>query len=473
MADLPKTIKINELPEKSSIDDNDIFIIQDATTTRKINIFNLIQGIKQKIEDYFVRKSLINNPNGVAPLDSNSKVPSSNLPFGTTTGTIFDGGKGKALEDAWDAHLADTNNPHNVTKEQIGLGNVDNTSDIDKPVSTAQQNAITTAVSNHNSSTSSHADIRSLISNKVDKVAGQGLSTNDYTTAEKNKLSGIASGAEVNVQSDWNVTDSNSDSFIKNKPTIPSVGNGTLTIQKNGTNVQTFSANQSGNATANITVPTKISELTNDSGFKTTDTTYGVVSKTANGLTPQLPNETTTTKYLRQDGTWAVPPDTNTNTWKANTSSSEGYVASGSGQANKVWKTDANGNPAWRDDANTQTISGVKGNSETAYRTGNVNLTAANIGAVALGGGTLNQNATLTFPANGGTTSIMGHNVSLCSGMVKVIPGSMEIQYAKVKEQPSLNSYLIRNTYFTTTDPGENADAPSGSIAGDIIAVYE
>ena len=60
------------------------------------------------------------------------------------------------------------------------------------------------------------------ISGKVDKVSGKGLSTNDYTTTEKNKLSGIESGAEVNVQSDWDVTDSTSDAFIKNKPTIPS-----------------------------------------------------------------------------------------------------------------------------------------------------------------------------------------------------------------------------------------------------------
>ena len=55
------------------------------------------------------------------------------------------------------------------------------------------------------------------------------------TTTMVSKLDGIASGAEVNVQSDWNVSDSSSDAFIQNKPTIP----------------------------------TKTSDLTNDSNFST------------------------------------------------------------------------------------------------------------------------------------------------------------------------------------------------------------
>ncbi len=59
-----------------------------------------------------------------------------------------------------------------------------------------------------------------LEESKVDKAEGKGLSTNDYTNADKNKLSGIAEGAEVNVQADWNITDSNSDAYIKNKPNV-------------------------------------------------------------------------------------------------------------------------------------------------------------------------------------------------------------------------------------------------------------
>ena len=40
---------------------------------------------------------------------------------------------------------------------------------------------------------------QATVNNKVDKEAGKGLSTNDYTTPEKNKLAGIAAGAQVNV----------------------------------------------------------------------------------------------------------------------------------------------------------------------------------------------------------------------------------------------------------------------------------
>lgn len=65
-----------------------------------------------------------------------------------------------------------------------------------------------------------------------------------------------------------NVATSGSYNDLSNKPTIPAAANnGTLTIQKNGTNVATFGSNQSTNATANITVPTKTSQLTNDSNF--------------------------------------------------------------------------------------------------------------------------------------------------------------------------------------------------------------
>lgn len=60
------------------------------------------------------------------------------------------------------------------------------------------------------------------------------------------------------------VATSGSYNDLKNKPTIPSVGNGTLTIQKNGTSAGTFTANATTNKTINITVPTKVSELTDD-----------------------------------------------------------------------------------------------------------------------------------------------------------------------------------------------------------------
>lgn len=61
--------------------------------------------------------------------------------------------------------------------------------------------------------------IKAELDKKVTAVSGKGLSSNDYTTTEKNKLAGISSGAEVNVQSDWNENNTGSDAYILNKPT--------------------------------------------------------------------------------------------------------------------------------------------------------------------------------------------------------------------------------------------------------------
>lgn len=153
---------------------------------------------------------------------------------------------------------------------------------------TIQKNGTSVATFTANQSGNSTANITvptktSDLTNNSDFVADANYvhTDNNYTTTEKNKLSGIAAGAEVNVQANWAQTTTTADDYIKNKPTIPTVNNGQLTIQKNGTNVATFTANQSGNATANITVPTNTNELTNGAGFITSS---GTAAK-ANQLT--------------------------------------------------------------------------------------------------------------------------------------------------------------------------------------------
>ena len=87
------------------------------------------------------------------------------------------------------SHITNYSNPHQTTASQVG------------------------------SYTTSQVDI--IANTKVDKITGKGLSTNDYTTTEQTKLVGIQSGAEVNINADWNAT--SGDALILNKPTIPSL----------------------------------------------------------------------------------------------------------------------------------------------------------------------------------------------------------------------------------------------------------
>ncbi len=148
-------IKINELPETTLAKDNDIFIIENDNTTQKISLGSLINYIKEHEEfaAHFVKQASIDSPNGIAPLDNNRKIPHANLPFGSTENTVYDGALGQSLSDSLSAHLADTDNPHTITKSQIGLSDVDNTADAAKPVSALQQKAIDIAYASSNAYT--------------------------------------------------------------------------------------------------------------------------------------------------------------------------------------------------------------------------------------------------------------------------------------------------------------------------------
>ena len=92
--------------------------------------------------------------------------------------------------------------------------------------------------------------------------------SNYYTKSETNTLL----NAKVDSSSLATVATSGSYNDLTNLPTIPTVNNATLTIQKNSTTVDTFTANASVDKTINILVPTNTSDLNNDSGFVTAST---------------------------------------------------------------------------------------------------------------------------------------------------------------------------------------------------------
>lgn len=106
-------------------------------------------------------------------------------------------------------HSSDVENPHGVTKEQIGLDKVDNTSDADKPISDATAVALegkSDVGHDHNDLyyTETEIDdkldvIQSEVDTKVDKDGDKVLSTNDYTTAEKDKLHDIEANANLYI----------------------------------------------------------------------------------------------------------------------------------------------------------------------------------------------------------------------------------------------------------------------------------
>ena len=99
------------------------------TAADKTNLDNTVQGLANEIT---------NRTNAINALRTELKTYVDDLIADT-------GSDVTALETKVNKHIANKSNPHTVTKTQVGLGNVNNTSDADKPVSTAQATAIADA----------------------------------------------------------------------------------------------------------------------------------------------------------------------------------------------------------------------------------------------------------------------------------------------------------------------------------------
>lgn len=209
-------------------------IIQIELAAYKLDIFTIVSALPQS------------GTEGIAYL---VPVQGENLKYTIYTWEVID----------------NTTNPYTYGFVQLGGGTV--TVDLSNYYTKSETDSLL-----NNKAASSHTHTTSDISN----FPTIPTKTSDLTN-DNGFITGVSWNDVSNKPTLSTVATSGSYNDLSNKPTIPTVNNATLTIQKNGTTVKTFTANASSNVTADITVPTKTSDLTNDSGFLT-DVTWNDVN---------------------------------------------------------------------------------------------------------------------------------------------------------------------------------------------------
>jgi hypothetical protein len=301
------------------------------------------------------------------PLATRTGLVDGNLvQYDSTAQTLKD--SGKKISD-----LATTSQVNaKYTKPSGGIPKTDLASDVQTSLGkadTALQSAPVTSVNGKTGAVQLGAsDVGALPSSTkfVSSVNGKtgavtGLATQDEVNAKQNTLtetqlaavnSGVTQakitkyeGYDATIKQKVNVSDlakvatSGSYNDLTNKPTIPTVNDGTLTIQKNGETVGTFTANQKDGTTANITVPTKASDvnaLSLDGGTINKSKTVKMdASANSNGANLKWGTVNSKNPYIgyasdQADGTFVVGSLLGTNYASG--------LAIGGGSGNLLWK---------------------------------------------------------------------------------------------------------------------------------------
>ncbi len=125
-------------------------------------------------------------------------------------------------------------------------------------------------------------EVRTEYNSKVNAIEGMGLSENSFSNEEKQKLSSIEEGAEVNVTPDWNEDDKNAKAYIKNKPSLSLVAtSGSYKDLSDKPTIDLSFNRESDNAQSGKAVSEAIASLVNSSP-EALDTLYELASALGN-----------------------------------------------------------------------------------------------------------------------------------------------------------------------------------------------
>lgn len=220
------TDKLNRIPDKLI---TDTVNVNQSTTNAVLNFTTYRQEAQQVGRNTLTITSATISQAGLMSSSDKTKLDGLKDQAGITSDI-------KAVQTNLETHINNKSNPHKVTKGQVGLGNVDNTSDANKPIS----NATRTALNGKFSATDGNA-LKQRVDNIPELVATDITvdSDNDSVNISLDKTSivdGTLSGTTININS---ATASKAGILVPtDKSKIDKIitnGNGTKYLSDNGT----------------------------------------------------------------------------------------------------------------------------------------------------------------------------------------------------------------------------------------------